>query len=588
MPTANDPRLRQAMSLYGARRAAEAAALCRQVLAESPAEAGASLLLARIARESGAAEESVRILQAARSAAPAHPAIEPELAISLVVARRAADALPILAPLAAAQPNLAVAQYWLGQAYLQLARPAEGVERLARARALDPHNPEISYALGAALIAAGRPGEAEQHLRAYLGARPAAPAALVALASSLELQNRANEAAAMYRQALERSPGNPGALTGLARHLQAKGDAAAALALLEPAVADRPDPGLVSTYAALCVALNKGAAARPLVESALGADRLPARIESALRFALARIDDASDRCDEAFANYRRANDLAPHTFDPAARRRFTDAMIAAFPRDAFGSMPRAAVRSDRPVIVCGMPRSGTTLVEQIIASHPQAFGAGELPHLRAAFNGVIAALPGRAPASLAGAPGAVLDRAAEGYLRELAALAPDAARVVDKMPHNAEILGFIALLLPDARIISCVRDPMDTCLSCYTTEFSAVHSYAARLDHLAVAYAEHHRLMEHWKGLPGLRMLEVSYESLVDDLEPAARRILEFLGLPWDDRCLRFYENARLVSTASVDQVRRPIYRSSVGRWRRYERHLAPLRDALRAAGIEA
>jgi hypothetical protein len=129
---------------------------------------------------------------------------------------------------------------------------------------------------------------------------------------------------------------------------------------------------------------------------------------------------------------------------------------------------------------------------------------------------------------------------------------------------------------------------MDTCLSCYTTEFSAVHSYSTRLEDLALAYAEHHRLMRHWTSLPGLRVLEVSYEALVDDPEAGARRIIDFIGLPWDDRCLRFYENARLVSTASVDQVRRPIYRSSIGRWRRYERHLAPLRDALRAAGIEA
>ena len=154
------------------------------------------------------------------------------------------------------------------------------------------------------------------------------------------------------------------------------------------------------------------------------------------------------------------------------------------------------------------------------------------------------------------------------------------------MPHNFEQLGLINLLFPDARVIHCARNPIDTCVSCYVTQFSIAHTYSCDLAHLGHAYGEYHRLMKHWRSALDIPMLDVVYEELVADPDAGARRIVEFLGLPWDDACLRFYEAERAVSTASVDQVRKPVYTSSVSRWKRYERRLGPLLAALRQCGV--
>ncbi len=589
MSQAPDPRLQQAAALLRSRKPADAMALCRQVFAETPDAAEAAMLLARIARDTGRADEGVRVLEAARRAGAAHPALEPELAASLVAANRAHEALPILQRIVAARPDVAPAHFWLGQAYLKLWRPAEGLRHLERALQLQPKNTQALFAIGAGLLSIGRPSAAEARLRQFLAAHPDSTPGLQALASALDYQNRADEAEELYRRVLARAPGYPPALTGLARVLQARGDAEGALALLSPAVgAGRADPALAAAYAGLCVAAGKAETARPVLDAALAEERIPPQAESVLRFAMARIEEAARHHDAAFEQFRRANDLFPRTFNRDSLRRFTDELIAAFSARALDSLPRASNRSERPVIVCGMPRSGTTLVEQIIASHPDAFGAGELIHLRAAFGEIVGKLPGRSLANLNALAPEQLDAGAESYLNALAEINADAARVVDKMPRNYEVLGLVPLMLPGARIIHCSRDPMDTCVSCYTTQLSPVHGFSNHLDDLGFAYGEYRRLMDHWRTLPGLRMLEVSYEELVADTEAGARRIIDFIGLPWDDRCLRFYENARVVSTASVDQVRRPIYTSSVARWRRYERHLGPLRQALREAGIEA
>lgn len=579
--------MQQAIGLYRARRADDAAAICRDILAHAQRPEAAALL-ARIERERGRAAEALPVLERARSASAGHPALEIELGAALVVANRAQEALPILERLAAAQPRFAPAHLWLGQALLRLMRAGEGIAALERARDLEPGNPETLYALGAALLAAGRPSAAEQPLRACVAAHPGALPALHALATAIDRQNRADEAIGMYRDLLARAPGYPPAVEGLARQLQARGEYEQAIELVRPALADARAASLLApTYAAICAGAGRPEQARTPVEAALRSAQAPHE-ERPLRFALARIDDAAGRHDEAFAHYRRANDLVPRAFDAASRDRFIDHMLAGFSAEAMPGLPRASVRSDRPVIVCGMPRSGTTLVEQIIASHPQAFGAGELPHLRAIFVELLAGLPQRSPRHIARLTTEQLDAGARRYLAALDAINGDARRVVDKMPNNCEILGFVAMLLPGARVIHCTRDPVDTCVSCYTTQLPPVHNYATRLEDLGAFYGGYRRLMDHWRSVPGPPMLEVAYEELVAETEAGARRIIHFLGLPWDDRCLRFYENPRLVSTASVDQVRRPIYRSSVARWKRYERHLGPLRESLRAAGVEA
>ena len=243
-----------------------------------------------------------------------------------------------------------------------------------------------------------------------------------------------------------------------------------------------------------------------------------------------------------------------------------------------------------PIFVLGMPRSGTTLVEQIIASHPMVHGAGELQTL----NDVILTVRGphgdtiRFPEFVPGLDASALHQIGARYVTSVRKLAPEFAekceRITDKMPSNYYFAGLIHLALPNAKIIHTIRDPVDTCISCFSKLFSTDLNYSYDLGELGRYYKRYERLMAHWRRvLPRGRILDVRYEEVVADLETEARRIISHCGLPWKDRCLSFHEAIRPVRTASATQVRQPIYKSSVGRWRVYEAHLGPLLDALGA-----
>ena len=236
----------------------------------------------------------------------------------------------------------------------------------------------------------------------------------------------------------------------------------------------------------------------------------------------------------------------------------------------------------------GFPRSGTTLVEQILASHPQIHGAGELGYLdHVATSFRAAAAPGLGfPDYLPHLAAAESRALGEAYVERLRSLAPAAARITDKLPENYLNIGLIHLILPRARIIHVRRDPLDVCVSCFSINFSGGLTYTSDLGELGRTYRRYLELMAHWRRLlPPGAMLELAYEEVVGDLEGQARRLIEYCGLAWDPRCLEFHETRRMVRTASVNQVRQPLYSSSLQRWRRYERHLGPLIEALGPEG---
>ena len=239
--------------------------------------------------------------------------------------------------------------------------------------------------------------------------------------------------------------------------------------------------------------------------------------------------------------------------------------------------------SEVPVFIVGMPRSGTSLIEQILASHPQAAGAGELPEVPRfadAMRGVLGAEIGY-PQCAAELDAGSIESFAQSYLQRLRETDSNAVRVSDKMPANCWHLGLIAVALPNARVIHCQRDPMDTALSIFFRRFTRGHPYAYALADIAAELRGYESMMAHWREQLPLRMLELSYEDLVDNLESGTRALLDFLDLPFDERCLRFHDTERLVHTASAWQVRQPLYSSAVGRWRHYAEQLEPLRRAL-------
>jgi tetratricopeptide (TPR) repeat protein len=397
--------------------------------------------------------------------------------------------------------------------------------------------------------ALGRVDDAAASVRRSLAIRPDA-ADTVALAGSLAIdRGRFEEAETLLEKALALSPGLPEALVGL--------------------TAVRRMTSADSGW--------REAAERTLARG------LPVAHAIGLHHALGKYCDDVGDFDAAFEYHRRGHELARRSRPPyerAATHARVTRTLAAFGRSALEAQPSAGSPSERPVFVFGMPRSGTTLAEQMLASHPEVHGAGEVLFWQFAADAELAARPEQRTATIA-----ALGRE---YLASLETLPASAARVIDKLPSNFKNLGLIHAALPGARFIHLERHPLDTCLSIYFQGFSAAHAYATELSDLGHYYREYRRLMAHWRAtLPSHLLLEVRYESLVDDPEHWGRRMLAHLGLPWDPRCLDFHLTQRPVLTASSWQVRQPIGKGSIGRWRHYERHLGPLLEALGEDALE-
>ena len=450
----------------------------------------------------------------------------------------------------------------------------------------DPGDAGARAGLGAVLGELGRHDEALACLDAALDGGldgPTAEGARLQRATALLALGRIGEGVAAMHQTLSGSPDYAERIAAIARRHTQEGAVEVACAILEPLLTGGCEsPRVAAAFAAIAPRLGRAregiAVANALLDAAAPPDL------RRLHFALGRLHDQADDYDAAFSHFAKANALFDADYDRAAAADFVERTLAAFDRDTVARLPRPDHDSRLPLFIVGMPRSGTTLVEQILCSHARVHGGDEL----FAIPEIVAALP-----TLAGADDAypeciaVLERPhaarlARGYLDKLDDLGHGAARVTDKMPDNYKFLGLIAVLFPRARIIHCVRAPLDCCLSNFFQEFIVEQlPYTASLIDIAHAYRLYRRLMRHWRAVLEIPMFEVVYEDLVADQEGVSRALVDFCGLEWDDRCLRFHENPRPVSTWSFDQVRRPMYAGSVDRSRHYRAHLGPLTAAL-------
>ncbi|MCH8959042.1 MAG: sulfotransferase, partial [Proteobacteria bacterium] len=322
------------------------------------------------------------------------------------------------------------------------------------------------------------------------------------------------------------------------------------------------------------------------MQEALNRTDLPDRELGNLHFAMGRAYDSSEDYDQAFHHYTEANlkrrQGMPFTLE--TERNNTRRIIKTFTPELFEKFKGCGNPSELPVFIIGMPRSGTTLVEQIIASHPQVHGAGELNDLWRTVEQITSFLPPRAqlPENIDQVEPGAWEFIGNQYVKTITQRSWEALRITDKLPFNYTLAGIIQLMLPNARIIHCRRNPLDTCVSCFMTSFGSDRGFTRDLHELGGTYRTYQDLMAHWhKVMPG-RILDVVYEELVENTEEQARTLIAHLGLAWDDACLEFYKNKRRVSTSSLVQVRQPVYKTSVGRWRRYEKHLAPLISAIK------
>jgi len=564
-------------------RHADALAAYQRAVRFNPRHAAAHNNLGAAQRAVGRSEAALGAYRQALALQPHYPEAHYNLGVALAELGRHDAALAAYRDAVAQQPDYADAFINQGLALQALKRHGEALGAFQRAVALRPQQADAHVALGAALQELGRHDDALAAYRHALELDPEAADAWVRLGVTLQALGQPEEAAAAYRSALARKPESVEALVSLAVALQELGEAAEAMASVERALA--LDPGSARAWF-VRADLKRFAAGDPDIE-AMAALLVDAEARALtdedrldLEFALGKAWMDAQEPDPAFAHLNAGNRRmrATITYDVTADETRFAAIARAFTPELMARLADVGDPLDLPVFIVGMPRSGTTLVEQILASHAEMHGAGELNVL----NEVVAAARLDFPAGMAALPATVLAALGAAYVARVAALAPGHRRVVDKMPGNFQYAGLIALALPNARIIHCRRSPVDTCLSIYSKKFTGRQDFAYDLAELGRYYRAYDALTAHWRGLlPPERFLEVRYEDLVGDLEPETRRLVGFCGLGWNDACLDFHRTQRPVRTASVNQVRQPIYRTSVARWKPYAAHLGPLLAAL-------
>jgi len=405
------------------------------------------------------------------------------------------------------------------------------------------------------------------------------------MAEILTNSGRHREALARYDRALKIHRSFEGAIAGKAETYLRMGKPDKALKFLN-ATDIKVDqiPLLSIVKARTLIRLEDFESARSLAERHLPGEGLNQEHQRSLRFSAALATERSGDLTQAMEHYQEANAISQASWDIEMARSQREVTEEVFATEGFPELPRSDCQDESPIFIVGMLRSGSTLTEQIIDAHPQAAGLGEietLPMLASALQEMLStALP--YPACLQETNETSLTSAAEIYLGDIRSRAPKAQRRIDKQLGNFSLLGLIALLFPKARIIHCRRHPMDTGLSCWTQKFApGTNAWSNTLEDIAVFHQEYEAWMDLWRRVLPMQVLEVRYEDLVRDLDGQSRRIIDFCGLEWDDRCLRFWETGRTVLTLSSDQVRRPLYERSIGRHSPWGASLDPLRDAL-------
>ena len=536
--------LRAAMSHHQAGDLTLAEQSYRQVLATDPTQADALHNLALIVHQRDGNKEAVRLLGRAVKARPDDASFWNNLANVLRADGRPSQAIDAYREALHLMPSHVSAHYNLGLALLDIGDSNEAAEAMRRGLEHEPSNADLWSGLGEALAAAQHSDQATSAFHTALRLDPHHAETLVNLGHAALDRGETTSAIETFRKALSLVPDMPEALAGLARCW-------------------RFSPEDSTEIDAMTRALEN--------TDTLG------RGEVLLHFSLGKVYDDCAQYEQAFEHYRLGNELKSRQnhFDATRHTDFVTRTMAVF--DVLRlAQPVCDIDTERPVFIVGMPRSGTSLIEQIVASHPQAAGAGELAYLGKLCHGLSNELGSETPY-----PECVSDlttrkgrRLAGGYLDVLGASREAGERVTDKMPTNFLYLGMIALLFPRAKIIHCEREPLDTCLSNYFQLYGPAQFFSYRFEDLVSYYQDYRRLMAHWREVLPIEIHRVVYEDLVEAQEKVSRVLIDYCGLPWDDACVSFQQTERRVHTASNWQVRQPVYQHSSGRWRHYEPYL--------------
>jgi tetratricopeptide (TPR) repeat protein len=462
------------------------------------------------------------------------------------------DAAALLRRAVELAPDYAPAWGELGAVLIEMDEHEEALESIRRALRLEPDSASHQLNLGNALARAGRHAAAIEAFERSRTLEPERPGIHLALGNALKTMGRHDEAVAEYRRSIALAP-----------------DFAEGYWSLSNLKTFRFDTDEIAA-----------------MEGLLTGGRLSPEASVQLHFALGHAYESRGDHERAFAAFAQGNAgrRAREHYDPVQTEHVNDRIVEVFTAEFLAEHAGHGNPDPAPILIVGLPRSGSTLIEQILASHSLVEGTQELPSLARVVQRISRGRRGAGPY-----PEALRDFQAgdwadcgRRYLDHTSRYRRGAPRFIDKMPNNFPNIGLVHLMLPRARIIDARRHPLDTCVSCYKQLFAQGQTFTYDLLELGEYYLQYLRMMEHWdRVLPG-RVLHVQYEDVVGNLEGQARRMLDYCGLDWEEGCLRFHETVRAVRTASSEQVRRPIYRDAIESWRRYERHLGPLIDTLR------
>jgi tetratricopeptide (TPR) repeat protein len=575
----------QALAFHRAGRLGEAARIYQRILEQDPSDLEACYHLSILFWGQGALDGALELARQAALLDERSARGQAHLGGILLALDRPAEAIPHLGSALALQPDRADALNNMGVALRATDRLEESLPYFARAVELAPNYADARFNLAGALAKRERFEESIPHYKLLLQDHPASAQFHYALGQALWKSDHYEAAFQEFDRTIELEPGFAPAHAAKANALTESGRFEEAVPALREAIRLAPERAeyyrFLADVAPSAISFEHAAALESLArnEDGLGDDE---RIE--VHFALAKIYAAAGERDGSLVQLILANTHKRRfvSYDESETLASFERIAATFNGQFLKSQEGCSSSSTLPVFIFGMPRSGTTLIEQILASHPNVYGAGELPFFADIAERVLSSGRAISPGEMQTVSCERLRDIGERYVAELMRFAPPGTvRVTDKMPANFTHAGLIRMVLPNARLIHAIRDPLDTCMSCFSHYFAGGQPWAYDLAELGRYYRGYARLMDHWRSVLGGAMLEVRYEDVVDDLETQARRIVAYCGLEWDDACLEFHKTERKVKTASATQVRRPIYRTALRGWRGCEDRLAPLLGAL-------
>ena len=571
---------RQALQYFKDGRLQEAEDVCQRIL-QKKKHSGALLILGWIAHQKHEFEEAVERYQQYLSLKPKDAEARYTLGLALAELQRWEDAIEAYQQVLTINADDVVTIIKMGNVFHTLNRWPKSIALYEEALALQPDNVQVHRHLGASLQKSGQMKKAIKCFEQALSLRPDYVDARIKLAQVLRELGRAEEALAQLEQVIDLKPEETEAHIIVALTLRELGQAERAIEQLERQLRTKPDCGALYYHIAM---IEPKQELIPVVEKLISDPGLSNRDAVYCHFALGNIFDGGRSYDQAFRHFLKANTLYRKSisYDTKEDTQVIDRLIKVYSKRFFQRKRQLGSATQLPVFIVGMQKSGSTLVEQIISSHSQVYGADEIHALTTIETSITQQLEDANPypECMSLIDSKMAEVYSVQYLQELALHCPTATRICDKLLGNFSRVGLIKILFPKARIIHCQRNPLDNCISIFFHFFPELKC-SFELTELGRYYMDYQRLMSHWHNLFPGEILNVQYEELVMDQETISRQLIDYLGLEWDEKCLDFHNNKRDVRTSSNIQVRQPMYKNSMNRWKHYERQLQPLIEVL-------